>query len=485
MANIRTNWNSGQPIPARDVRGNSEALKELYTQGRAINAKVERNDARYVVKLTARDDTGGVLTFEFEEVQWNTTSNVWETRANGVTHATVGKAVAQGGINSEGQVDDIVTIRPGERIDADGRALWEFVPAPKSIYWAKVTASSSGSADLTLAECDSDGNTITDGRTPSDARVPMERRGIPVDTYGVAIELLPTTAGNPVVTKFLPWDGETTSPKDLVASGATADSATYDIESDSEPVNYQPFRIYDDTGTSGNWYYFYRDIIADASGMITNVSAETRDTLPGDGYNELRKNNVLVDSAASNGVIDFDDQQTPGTNELVVEWTLTGDQDAVAGGANDGLRTQVQGLVDVSSVVGSGGGTNNIVAKLVKIDNTVTTGHYAVLDDDDYSERIVAIHYDGQGSVSEATWGTANSPGAVGTWYIAGDTSPAGGEYDLFSLAGFRVFVDHGDSSKLKVEASSPGTYNYLSVVIIKGPQKSSEDIANGDFAAP
>lgn len=479
MANIRTNWNSGQPIPARDVRGNSEALKELYTQGRAINAGVERNDARYVVKLTARDDTGGVLTFEFEEVQWNTTSNVWETRTNGVTHATVGKAVAQGGINSEGQVDDIVTIRPGERIDADGRALWEFVPAPKSIYWAKVTASSSGSADLTLAECDSDGNTITDGRTPSDARVPMERRGIPVDTYGVAIELLPTTAGNPVVTKFLPWDGETTSPKDLVASGATADSATYDIESDSEPVNYQPFRIYDDTGTSGNWYYFYRDIIADASGMITNVSAETRDTLPGDGYNELRKNNVLVDSVASNGVIDFDDGQTPGTNELVVEWTLTGDQDAVAGGANDQLRTQVQGLVDVSSVVGSGGGTSNVFSHLCKASSTATVGATVTVDTDSYAERLVNFNFEAQGAISVATWDEAVGPGTQTTRYIAKDTSDVSGEYEVFTGGGWRVFVDFDDGTNpacLKVEVTAANDFNWLSIVAIKGAVKSSPD---------
>lgn len=348
---------------------------------------------------------------------------------------------------------------------------------------AKITASSSSSEDHTFVEVTAALADLANGRTAENAKCLNGRKGVPVGTYVFCLEIQPDD-GDPEYYIQIP-DGLTSTPKDLVASGASADTTDWDIEADSQPVNYQPFRLYDDTGNSGNWYYFSRDMTTDASGMVTYVNVETRGTLPGDGYNELRKNNVLVDSVASNGVIDFDDQQTPGTNQLAVEWTLTGDQDAVAGGANDGLRTKVQGLVDVSSVVGSGGGTNNIVSKLVKIDNTVTTGHYAVLDDDDYSERIVAIHYDGQGSVSEATWGTANSPGAVGTWYIAGDTSPAGGEYDLFSLAGFRVFVDHGDSSKLKVEASSPGTYNYLSVVIIKGPQKSSEDIANGDFAAP
>lgn len=466
MANIRTNWNSGQPIPARDVRGNSEALKELYTQGRAINAGVERNDARYVVKLTARDDTGGVLTFEFEEVQWNTTSNVWETRTNGVTHATVGKAVAQGGINSEGQVDDIVTIRPGERIDADGRALWEFVPAPKSIYWAKVTASSSGSADLTLAECDSDGNTITDGRTPSDARVPMERRGIPVDTYGVAIELLPTTAGNPVVTKFLPWDGETTSPKDLVASGATADSATYDIESDSEPVNYQPFRIYDDTGTSGNWYYFYRDIIADASGMITNVSAETRDTLPGDGYNELRKNNVLVDSAASNGVIDFDDQQTPGTDEVVVQWTLTGDQDAVAGGANDQLRTKVQGIVDLSSVAPNNSSKLSLF-KWVTLESNTAAGTEYTLDSSDWRGRVIENRgsYNQDGSVAAANSGSNWTHFDDNVFFGVNRT----GEQQVTALPeGYAVIVDCDDSGKLKIKnVSGDSTNGEIQIVLI------------------
>lgn len=349
-----------------------------------------------------------------------------------------------------------------------------------------VTASGSSVEEHTVKEIDDTDTQITDGRESTIAKAFNKRKGVPINTIVQVHETeYIDSSTDEVVCFFNIPDGLTASPKDLVASGATADSITYDIESDSEPVEYQASRVFDDTATSGEWYFFDREIIADASGMITNVSAETRTTLPGNGYYETRQDNVLVDQIPNNGVLDFDGNYSPGTDELAVQFSLTGGQDAVAGGANDQLRTQIQAFVDVSSVVGSGGGTNNIVSKLVKIDNTVTAGHYAVLDDDDYSERIVAIHYDGQGSVSEATWGTANSPGAVGTWYIAGDTSPAGGEYDLFSLAGFRVFVDHGDGSKLKVEADSPGTYNYLSVVIIKGPQKSSEDIANGDFAAP
>jgi len=336
---------------------------------------------------------------------------------------------------------------------------------------AKITASSSSSEDHTFVEVTSSLADLTDGRTATNAKCLNGRKGVPVGTYMFCLEIQPDEGDPEYYIQIT--DGLTGTPKDLVPSGATADTTDWDIEVDSQPVNYQPFRIYDDTGNSGNWYYFNRDITTDASGMVTYVNVETRGTLPGDGYNELRKNNVLVDSAASNGVIDFDDQQTPGTNELVVEWTLTGDQDAVAGGANDGLRTQVQGIVDVTEVVTADEGTGSTLHYLIRVDENATTGLYTI-DADDYSGRMIHLAIDSSANVTAATWQDKSGDASSfrGMKIAEGETA----DQTLHTTANAdTIFIDVSDSHKLKLNlanAAIAGTFTYIEIFIIKSGQK-------------
>jgi len=341
---------------------------------------------------------------------------------------------------------------------------------------AKITASSSSSEDHTFVEVTAALADLTNGRTAENAKCLNGRKGVPVGTYVFCLEIQPDE-GDPEYYIQIP-DGLTSTPKDLVASGASADTTDWDIEVDSQPVNYQPFRLYDDTGNSGNWYYFSRDMTTDASGMVTYVNVETRGTLPGDGYNELRKNNVLVDSAASNGVIDFDDQQTPGTDELVVEWTLTGDQDAVAGGANDGLRTTVQGVVDISGIDDTvGGSAEKVYENWITVESGTTAGTGVTLDTDDWRGRVVRAY-------NRVYAGTVASANAAATWladttgHVETGSSHTAGEVTVFSSGNLRVFIDGTDSGKLKAEAvSNLGSDYQHHFVVIASASRSAAGI--------
>lgn len=379
-------------------------------------------------------------------------------------------------------VDTPVEVWP--EIGDDGLLRWVFDASDKGWYYAKVTASSSVVADITLAELDSAGNVLVGGRTPVDARVPNERKGVPVDTFGIAFELAPAAGGDPV-TKFTPWDGLTTAAKDLVVSTVSADSSDWDVEVDGQPVNYLPARIKDDTGDSGNWYFYNRDITTDASGMIVHVDNESRVVMPGDGYNETRHNNVTVDTILSNGVLDFDDQQTPGTDELVVEWTLTGGQDADAvEDGNDGLRTQIQGIVDVSSITGGGGDSGTVLDKEIRVSDSVGSSGTYVIDSDNYSNRMLSVCIHAKEVTTEALWNAekVESPATPEMVYVG--SAYTTGDINLFSITSeIDVYIDVSDGYKLKMDYSSPadgdpGTdrFHFVRLLIQKGDRKTTAD---------
>ena len=348
---------------------------------------------------------------------------------------------------------------------------------------AKITASSSSSEDHTFVEVTAALADLTDGRTATNAKCLNGRKGVPVGTYVFCLEIQPDD-GDPEYYIQIP-DGLTSTPKDLVASGASADTTDWDIEVDSQPVNYQPFRLYDDTGNSGNWYYFHRDMTTDASGMVTYVNVETRGTLPGDGYNELRKNNVLVDSVASSGVIDFDDQQTPGTDEVVVQWTLTGDQDAVAGGANDQLRTTVQGVVDLSSVT-NGAPENETVDFLIRVDENASTG-LKTLDSTDHSGRTVEAWVAQLAGTTLALWQNTNGATMSNTQnYHIGESHTA----DVVLATGLgsgasRLLIDQSDGSKLKLELNgvpASGFFDFMRIRVKRSSIKATPGDLDFDF---
>lgn len=345
----------------------------------------------------------------------------------------------------------------------------------------KVTSSSSSAEEHTIEEVDSSDATIAGGRKSTIAKAHNGRMGVPVGTMVWVHETqnVDSSSGE-VVCYFNIPDGLTASPKNLIGSGATADTTTWDVEVDGEAVLYLPSRIYDDTATSGNWYFFRRQVTADASGMAIYVSGETRSTMPGDGYNETRHNDVQVDLIPSDGVLDFDDQQTPGTDELVVEWTLIGGQDADAGaGGNDALRTQIQGKVDTSKITAASDSGTSIFSHLCKASSATTIGETATVDSDSYAERLVNFNFEAQGAISQAVWDEAVGPGTQITRYISKDTADVSGEYEIFTGGGWRVFVDFDDATDpacLKVEATSANDFNWLSIMAIKGAVKSAPD---------
>lgn len=160
---------------------------------------------------------------------------------------------------------------------------------PQYWYYAKVTASSSSTPDITLAEVDSAGDVITGGRNPDDAQAPNGREGIPVNTYGIAFEFPPTTAGGDVVTKFVPWDGLTSDPFDLRANSddisAAEDEArteTWDINAQAtgrNGVRFNPARAH---AEYNNFSVFTNEVIHDASGDLLYVGPETQYQIVGD-----------------------------------------------------------------------------------------------------------------------------------------------------------------------------------------------------------
>lgn len=356
--------------------------------------------------------------------------------------------------------------------------------AYNAVFRGKITASSSSSEDHTFVEIDSNDDTIAEadgGRTATDAQAMNGRKGVPVDTKVLILQLPPTTASGDPVYRFTPWDGLTTTAKDLVASTVSADSSDWDVEVDGQPVNYLPARVKDDTSNSGEWYFYNRDITTDASGMLVFVDNETRVTLPGNGYYETRANNALVDQIPNNGVLDFDDQQTPGTDEVVVQWTLTGAQDADAGAAgNDGLRTKIQGIVDVSGITG-GGGTGDVLDLEIRVAESATSGTY-VIDSDNYSNRMLNVCIFGKEIAEVSGWNGQKSETTPQQVYVGSAYTTA--DVNLFSITSeIDVYIDVSDGYKLKMDYSSPfdgdgGTtaFHFVRVMILKGERKTAAD---------
>ena len=420
-------------------------------------------------RMTAVSSTAGF--YEWEQVRPNLANGNWETLSNGLTHNNFGEVLVPQFVSAAaiGSIYELKSV-----IAQDGTTQRIAVVQPGA-FRAKITASSSGSDDHTFVEIDADDAELTGGRTATDAKAMNARKGVPVDTEVMVFDLGPTAVDGDPVHRFIITDGLTTSPKNLIGSGATADATAWDIETDSQPVLYLPARTFDDTASSGNFYAFRRQVLTDASGMVVAVSGETRSTLPGNGYYETRANNVLVDQIASNGILDFDDQQTPGTDEVVVQWSLTGGQDgdAVEAG-NDGLRTQIQGIVDVSGLTGSTALDGvTIFNHLIRVTDAAAGGTYTI-DSDDYGGRnITATIYMAQ-SIDAATWQDATTAISGQDYFIAEAETT---DQSLGSLGGMDVFIDASDSRKLKFDlpggsVPSTGFFNYVSIMVIKGPRK-------------
>ena len=452
-----------------------ESNDDLYQRGRTRRPNGTRASAFVIGRVTEVDGDDPLL-LKVREQFWSDGDTDYIDLPNGRTwddeDGNLPKVRAIDG--QVRKIDDIIAI--GMTRGADNTRVWYALPEQRGWFYGKITTSAGG-ADHTVTEVDANGDILAGGRAPTDAEAMNGRRGVPVDTYCIVYDLGPTAADGDPVYKFTPWDGLTTTPKDLTATGASADSSDFDIEVDSEPVQYTAARVYDDTASSGEFYFFNRTITTDASGMIVDVTGETRSTLPGNGYYETRANNVLVDQIPNNGVLDFDDQQTPGTDELVVEWTLTGAQDADAGaGGNDQLRTVIQGKVDVSGLGGSGSGDGEVWCKLFTFSSTAS-GTY-VLDTDDWTGRSYKAHiaYTTNGRTTaewaqDDTISEDSSDGKIGT----GITT----DHTIFSTGLGNVVVDSSDQ-QLKIKSTSGPSSNldYMQLTIVRTDRKTAVDSA-------
>lgn len=156
-------------------------------------------------RVTDEASTAGF--YEWEQVRPNLSTGEWETPSNGLTFENYHGEILIGGFDSngftpQGKIDRVYELR--EILAEDGTTNLIGVEVGASQwYYAKVTASSSIAAAITLAEVDSAGTAILGGREPTDAVTLDSRKGVPVDTLGLAIELAPTTTGGSVVTKFI------------------------------------------------------------------------------------------------------------------------------------------------------------------------------------------------------------------------------------------------------------------------------------------
>ena len=369
----------------------------------------------------------------------------------------------------------------------DQWAIVQLNAQPQTMFRAKITASSGASDNHSIEEIDGDDATVPNGRTSTSAKAMNGRRGIPVDTLVFVLAVEPETAGGDPRYWFTVGEGQKDTPKSLVGSGATADSTEWDVEDDSQSVQYLPARIFDDSAASGNFYFYQRQVTTDASGDSILVTAETRHTLPGDGYNETRHNDVQVDLIPNNGVIDFDDQQTPGTDEVVVQWTLTGGQDAdgVAAG-NDGLRTVVQGVVDVSGITAGSAGDVEVVDYMIRVDENASTG-LKTLDSTDHSGMTVEVWVAQASGTTLATWQNSNGDTMTNYQnYRIGESHTS----DVILATGLgsggsRLLIDQSDGSKLKLELNGvPAStfFDFMRIRVKRGTSKATPADLDFDF---
>lgn len=166
----------------------------------------------------------------------------------------------------------------GGIISLDPLALPEMY---QTVWRGKVTSSSASAPEHTIEEIGPDDEIISPsdgGRITEIAKAFNERKGVPTTTIVCVFEF-PGDSENPTLYRFTPWDGLTGTPKDLVASGLTADTTSWDIETDSQPVEFSTGRVWFGTPIMAQ---FWRDVTTDASGMVTNVSGESRFRLVAD-----------------------------------------------------------------------------------------------------------------------------------------------------------------------------------------------------------
>ncbi|MEM1355426.1 MAG: hypothetical protein AAGH88_11140 [Planctomycetota bacterium] len=271
----------------------------------------------------------------------------------------------------------------------------------------------------------------------------------------------------------------------LDGTASTMASWTYDVYNEwgmlilsgVSPQNLRPDKGKVKPGTHGEAHYEWDSGTNTAVltlGLINEVPNESPGEGDGQGYEDIRYNNGAVDAETDGGVLDYDDQQTPATGRLAVEWDLTPNLD---GGGGDTKRTRVRGEVNASDLevggVGGSGGAS-VFNKTFRVNPGTATGLY-VLDGDDYSGRtIVGVIQHHSGAI--VGWQQDNFNGANQAIGKMG-SSPVS-DYRIVNTGAFEVFIDVSDGSKLKldVKTSPSGTYYHFDCLITKGARKTTPD---------
>lgn len=373
-------------------------------------------DVKKKVILTARTSTEGE--FEFAEVEWNKSSGKFQVKTGGVTHTDLGPARAtsdqiEGGAGLV-YVGDIVTIRPGlkDRGLSYAKVGWEFTPAAKVM---------------------------------------------PVD-----------------VTQIGGTQGTDSSPATWTYDVYAKDGEK--LLSAVSPLNQRP-----PTGevTAGTGGYAHYNLVAGVPtftlGLINEIDPGVGGAGDGQGYEAIRHNNAAVDAETDGGIHDFDDQQTPATGRLKVEWDLTGDLD---GGGGDTKRTRIRGEVDPSGMTPEDIGGSSSVHHRAEIAST-DTAKLVTVDADDYSGRQIffaLVSHNG----TEASWNALSGGGPPTSAFKVGLNEV--NDIILGGTPGSGYIIDVSDGYKLKLNIVTPpgSDSDWMQIFVVKGPRK----IAN-DYPAP
>lgn len=422
MSEVRTNWNTGQPIPAKDMRTNSEALAGLVSSPERAGSRARPNDARFHVQITARSSEG---VFEFAQVRFKPGDGKVALVPGGVTHETLGLITAQGGQPDGGAglvyVGDIVTIRPGVNIDSSGRVQWEFSPAAKMMPVDVATDGGDAGDDetpctLTYTVTAEDGETLLTGASPQN-----QRRG--TGEYAVADQgYIHYELESGVPTLTLGWVneeyvGEPPEPDDNEGYNQSTGSASTEVDATKTPGGS------DTQNDNGNLNFEGVSDTAQGQPQTSHIPVLTR----------VNKNGTTTD---------------------VWQWLDP-----------DDLPVTYDG--------GSGGGAN-ILDKLIEVQSTASTGLYTI-DDADYSGRA-GFFYIADANNTAANWADESETTTAQAFKVGTAETT---DLTFFGTGGYSIIIDVSDGHKLKINVTTAPTApnsDWIQIVVVKGARKTAAD---------
>jgi len=291
-----------------------------------------------VARVTGVDATTPLL-FSATEQYWNEADSkmidlprgrVWDGEDGNLPKARAVDGQPRG-------IDELVTL--GHRYGDDGASVWYAVPEPRGWFYAKVTSSSSSSEDHTIVEIDANGDVLTDGREPTDAKAINGRQGVPVDTLVIAFDLGTTESGGDPVYRFMPWDGLTASPRDLINTGTTADTTTWDVRDQGSDTGaeFDPARS---VLSVESLFLYDRGLKVDASGMVTLVDGERETFITADSEDSPKNGHITLKTISSGGRDGKDVLlNQPQALDSTVTFTLTAADEITIDGSSSASHT--------------------------------------------------------------------------------------------------------------------------------------------------